>query len=81
MKKRAPHPIKQFLLFNGLTERDFAAAVSDGGRPIAASYLSQIVRGVRRPRLDLARALSAATGGKVTIAEILTWEAAEEEAA
>lgn len=53
-----------------------AARITAAGRPIDPPYLSQIVRGVRRPGVDLALAIEKATGGEISLDALLRWEIA-----
>lgn len=60
------HPLKKWLEASKQTEAQFAASVGT-----TASYVSNLINGHRYPSRRMAQALSAATGGFVTAADLL----------
>jgi hypothetical protein len=66
-----PHPLKTFMRAHGITATQFAAHVSTHGEETTASYISQIVIGYRKPGGSLAVAIADATGGHVTVDDLL----------
>ena len=60
------HTIKKFCNDNDITLKDFSVRVGT-----SAPYLSQIVKGYRKPSADVALAIEQATGGAVTLRELL----------
>ena len=63
------HPLKRYLKDRSLTADEFAAQIGS-----TSSYLSQIICGHRRPSVEMARKIEAATGGDVKAGELLLWE-------
>jgi len=69
-RKRVPlHPLKVWLEERDVTQEEFGAEVGAD-----QTYLSQIMRGKRRPSRNLALRISQATGRKVTVDQLLTYE-------
>ena len=60
------HPIKKFCKERKLTQKELAASAY-----ISAPYLTQIVKGQRRPTPPVALRIQQATGGKVGVLELL----------
>lgn len=57
--------LTEHLSASGLTQRQFAASLG-----ISASYLSEIICGLKRPGLSLAVRIERETGGAVTVHEL-----------
>ena len=60
------HPIKEFCKENKIRQRELARQ-SD----ISAAYMTQIIKGQRRPTPPVALRIQNATGGKVGVLQIL----------
>ena len=68
------HPLKSYLKSRDITAEAFAALVDS-----TSSYLSQMVCGRRRPSVEMARKIEAATGGEVQAADCLLWDPLRDE--
>lgn len=58
--------LSEYLALSDITQRDLAASVG-----ISPSFLNEIVRGLKSPRLEVALRIHAATGGKVDIQSLV----------
>lgn len=58
--------LDRYLVAVGITQRAFARQIGTSD-----AFVCQLLRGVRRPSPDVALRISAASGGEVTVAELL----------
>ena len=69
------HPLKSFLVDEELTAEQFAERVRKiGGVETTGGYISQILIGHRYPSRFLAIAISEATKGRVSVADLMEFK-------
>ena len=62
--------MREYLFRTNLPPKQFACDLE-----ISVSYLYQLLRGERKPSLELAQKIEAYTGGEVTVSKLLGFEA------